>query len=79
MSDLRKMVKGVLAFIIGIFFTLVSFYIIPPLIYEMSQFGDATTSLLLQTVFWTGYIVLIVLAVIYKPAQMIIEAKQSNG
>lgn len=78
MSDLKKMAKGVLAFMIGIFFTLVSFYIIPPLIYEMSQFGDATTSLLLKTVFWTGYIILIILAVVYKPAQMIIEAKQNT-
>lgn len=66
-----NVVKGVLMFVLGIFFTIISYYIIPALIEEMSAFGDATTTTLLNTVFWSGYILVIILAVFVAPAMMI--------
>lgn len=73
MANLTNIVKGVLAFILGVFFTIISYYIVPELIDALSSFGDAETTALLTTVFWSGYILLIILAVLVAPAMVIFQ------
>lgn len=73
MVNITNIVKGVLVFILGVFFTILSYYIVPSIIYEMQSFGDATASALLTTVFWGGYILLIILAVFIAPAMIIFQ------
>lgn len=75
MASYTGVVKGVLGFIIGIFFILTTYYIIPDIIDVMDDFGDAETSALLKTIFWTGYIILLILAVVVIPAKIITEEK----
>lgn len=67
-----NIVKGVLFFITAIFFTIISFYIVPVIIYEMDSFTGGNA--LLKTLFWSGYLIILILADIVAPAMIIMGA-----
>lgn len=72
MTDVKSIINGVLCFIFGIIFMVVTWYIVPNII-EIVEI-DTTIKL----IFYAGLIMMYILAILVAPAVMIFKgAKQS--
>lgn len=79
MGDFTKVIKGVGWFLFGFIYTVVTAYIVPPMIEIVADIGgaDGTFSSTLVAIVWIGLISTWILSVIVMPAYYIVEGMKA--
>lgn len=67
MADIGKVATGVVLMVFGLFFSVVSWYIVDILL-DMASFSTT-----IQAIFWVGLIIMWILAIVVMPMKFITE------
>lgn len=76
MVDVKSIIKGVITFILGFFFVVISWYIVPILIDTMNETTNNDTTL--RAIFYVGLVILYIIALVVAPAMMIMKGSKTE-